>query len=120
MMENVAVMPDNLVYASDGTELGPIAHWVQLMLNRPETQHYLLSNGTQEHIWFELRWGPPRDMHGNPLFLKKIAPLTLREIEHITVNGPCEFRVEEFRLRRGTLGNVHCAWEKPRSLGKML
>jgi hypothetical protein len=116
--ENVAVMPDNLVYASDGTELGPIAQLVQLMLYRPEAQRRFLSEGKQEHVWFELRWQPPRDTHGNPLFLKKLDPLLLREIEHITIKGPSQFRIEEFRLRRGTLGNIHLAWGKTDIFGK--
>lgn len=116
--ENVAVMPDTLVYASDGTELGPIASYVQLILNAPYARGYLLSEGKQEHVWFEFRWELPRDRLGNPLFLKKLYPQTLREIEYIEVKGPCEFKISEFRLRRGNLGEIELAWGKTKIHGK--
>jgi len=108
--ENVAVMPDNLVYASDGSELGPIVEFVHLLLKLPYTQRYLLSEAKQEHVWCELRWEPPRDHLGNPLFLKKLEPETLREIQYIEVRGHCEFTISEFGLRRGTLGDIKLAW----------
>jgi hypothetical protein len=116
--ENVVVMPDNLVYASDGTELGPIVDLVQLVLNAPYAQRYLLTEGKEEHVWFEFRWEPPRDSRGNPLFLKKQEPLTLREIQYIEIKGPCDFKISEFHLRRGNFGGVQVAWGKTEIFGK--
>jgi hypothetical protein len=116
--ENVAVIPDTSVHAHDGTELGPISEFVQTLLRSPAAGKQLLSKGNQEHTWFELRWEPPRDHLGNPLFLRKIEPPTLREIEYIEITGLCRFIISEFGLRRGTLGEIQLAWGKTEILGR--
>jgi hypothetical protein len=110
--ENLAVMPDNLVYAADGTEMGPIGELVGALAKSAYARDYLLAEAKEDHVWFELRWEPPRDHLGNPLFLRKLVPETLREIGSIQIKGPCEFKISEFRLRRGTLGEVQLAWGK--------
>jgi hypothetical protein len=102
-------MPDNLVYAANDTVFGPIGELVKLVLNAPDALSQLFTEGMEEHAWFELRWNPPRDQHGNPFFLQKLEPLVLREIQSIKIGGQCEFRISEFRLRRGNLAGVEVA-----------
>jgi hypothetical protein len=120
--ENVAVMPDNLVYASDGAEICQIGLIITAMIKSPYARDYLLTKGDKEHVWFEFCWEPVRDHNGNPLFLKKIEPEMLRQIESIQIKGPCEFKIGEFGIRRGRLGAVQVAWGKPEILapGTML
>jgi hypothetical protein len=116
--ENVVVKPDNLVYAHDGSELGPITALVQLLLKVPHAPRYFLSEGKEEHVWFELRWEPPSDDHGNPLYLKKLEPLVLREIEYFEIKGPCEIKINEYRLRHANLGEVHLMWGTTQMFGR--
>jgi hypothetical protein len=65
-----------------------------------------------------MAWKPPRDHLGNPLFMKKIDPETLREIESIEIKGPCTFQITQFGMRRGTLGNIKLTWGKTAILGR--
>ena len=116
--ETVGVMPDNLIYTADGTELGSIGELVHVLLNSAHARNELLNHGQTDHVWFELIWEPPRDRTGRPLFLKKLVPLCLREIGRIEVKGPCEFKVTEFGLRRGILGEIKLAWGKTKILEK--
>lgn len=116
--EAVAVMPDNLVYSSDGTELRQISSLVEMLLKSPRARDSLLSEGKQDHVWFEMVWEPPRDHLDKPLFLKKIDPDTFREIKSIQIRGPCKFQITQFGMRRGKLGDVHLAWGKTEILGR--
>jgi hypothetical protein len=77
--EAVPVMPNNLVYSSDGTELCQIGALVEMLLKSPRARDYLISEGKEDHVWFEMAWEPPRDHLDNPLFLKKINPETSRD-----------------------------------------
>jgi hypothetical protein len=74
---------------------GQIGELVKLAFNSPAALHQLFNEGKEEHRWFELRWEPPRDQHGNPIFLQKLEPLVLREIQYIEIKGPCEFRISD-------------------------
>jgi hypothetical protein len=115
--ETVPVVPDNLVYSSDGTELCRVSAVVEMLLKSSQAREYLLSEGKQDHVWFEMELKPVRYHLDRPLFLKKIEPETLREIESIQIKGPCKFQITEFALRRGKLDNVHLAWGKTEILG---
>ena len=116
--ETVAVIPENLVYSSDGTELGQIGELVKTVLTSPCPRDYFISEGKEEHVWFEMAWVLPRDGLDSPLFLKKIDPETLREIESIQIKGPCTFEIAEFGMRRGKLGDIDLAWGKTEILGR--
>ena len=116
--ETVAVSPDNDVFTTDGILLGPNRDLVMAALHSPSPLHYLLTEGEEEHRRFELQWEPPRDQHGNPFFLQKIEPRVLREIQSIKIEGPCEFKITEFGLRRGNLAGVEVAWGKTEFMGK--
>jgi hypothetical protein len=115
--EVVAVMPTNLVYSSNGNELCQIGVLVEMLLKSPRARDYLVSEGKEDHVWFELAWEPPRDHLDNPLFMKKISPDTLREIECIQIKGPCKFQITQFGMRGGNLGNIRLAWGKTEILG---
>jgi hypothetical protein len=115
--ETVRVMPTNLVYSSAGTEICQIGALVEMLLKSPRARESL-SEGKEEHVWFELTWEPPRDNLDNPLFMKKIDPDTFREINSIQIKGPCRFEIAQFGMRRGKLGDVHLAWGKTEILGR--
>jgi len=116
--ENVTIVPDNLIYDANGAPLGQIGELVKQVLNTPNVVHQLFAEGKEDHIWFDVRWEPPRDAHGNPYFLQKLEPLVLREIQFIKIEGPCEFKISEFGLRRGNLGEVEVAWGKTELFGR--
>ena len=118
--ENVVVMPDNLLYSGDGAELGQVQIAVTQMLQTPILRSYFQENGTPEHVRFELRWEPPTNNAGNPYYLKKLDPETLREIEYIRVIGPCTVQVAQFGLKRARLGEVHIAWGKTHAAGNSM
>lgn len=52
--EAVAVLPDNLVYSSDGTELGQIGAIVEMMVKSTEARDYFISKGKEDHVIFEI------------------------------------------------------------------
>jgi hypothetical protein len=116
--ENVAVSHDNLVYTQDGREIGQVGTLVQLLMNTPDAPRYLLTKGKEEHVGFMFRWQPVRYKDGNPLFLKKLDPPILREIEYIEVTGPCEIKINEFRMRQAHLGEVQLTWGKTEISGR--
>jgi hypothetical protein len=116
--EVVTVTPDNLVYSPDGNELYEIVTLVKELLNSPAARDFLLSKGKEDHVWFEMVWQPPRDNLGNPFFLKKTDPATLREIESIQLMGPCNFQITQFGMRRGKLGDISLTWGKADLLGR--
>lgn len=115
--ETVVTMPENLVHTSDGGELFQVGKLVETLLNSRRARESLLSEGKEEHIWFDIVWEPPRGQLNNSLFMKKIEPELLREIESIQIQGPCKFEITQFGLRHGTLGDVHVAWGKTELLG---
>jgi len=115
--ETVRVSPTNLVYSSEGAEICPISALVEMLLKSPRAQQYL-SDGTEEHIRFELTWAPPSDNLGNPFFMKKVEPEMFREIESIEIAGPCKFEIAKFGVRRGKMFDVHVAWGKTKIHGR--
>src|SRR6185312_15118570 len=56
LAENVVVMPDNLLYGSDGGELGPIQVLVQQITESRVAYESLLSQGIEEHTFYTLTW----------------------------------------------------------------
>lgn len=114
--ETVAVLPENLVYSSDGSELCQIGVLVEMLLKSARVRDYLLAEGQEDHMWFEIAWEPPRDQLNRPLFLKKLHPDVLREIESIQIKGPCRFQIAQFGMQRGKLGDVHVVWGKTKIL----
>lgn len=64
------------------------------------------------------QWDRPCDKNGKPILLQKSEPLVFREIQFIKIEGPCEFKINEFALRRGKLGAVEVAWGKATFLEK--
>ena len=56
----------------------------------------------------------PSNSESKRLYMKKLEPEFLREIESIRVVGPCKVTVARFGMRRATLGGVHLAWGKTR------
>jgi hypothetical protein len=108
--ESVATNPDNLVYAPNGEELCQIQNLVNVVLKAPRTRDYLLEGGKSDHVWFEIRWEPVRDHLDRPLFMKKLEPPVLREIESVVISGPCKFTIGTFGMKRGVLGQIQVAW----------
>ncbi|HEY4215105.1 MAG TPA: hypothetical protein VGM84_26765 [Steroidobacteraceae bacterium] len=118
--ENVAVMPDNLVYAADGLELGPIQGLVQRITESRGAYESLLSQGVEEHTFYTLTWETPIDVNGNRFYLQKTDPKVLKEVSAILLRGPCKFTVREFGVKRGQLGAVSIIWGKAELLGRDL
>lgn len=116
--EAVVVRADNLVYYSDGTELCQISALVEMLLKSPHARDQLLSEGKQDHVWFEIVWEPPRDRRNKPLFLKTIDTNIFREIESISIKGPCRLQIAQFGMRRGKLSDIYLAWGKTEILGQ--
>ena len=116
--ETVATSPDNLLYLEDGSELCQTKELVDRLLNSPRARDYLLSEGKEEHGWFEFIWEPPRDHEGIPLYMKKLEPAVLRLVESIRVVGPYKVEVGRFGMRHGRIGDVQVAWGKSTIAGK--
>jgi hypothetical protein len=110
--EKVRAVPDQNVYdGRSGAFVSTLAPLVAELLNYPGMRDRLLALGAEEHRWFVFRWSAPRNETGFALCLQKEDVLhTLRGIEYIEISGPCEFKIAEFGLRRGKLGDVHVAW----------
>jgi hypothetical protein len=77
-----------------------------------------VQEGQKDHVWFEISWEPPRDHLDRPLFMQKLDPPVLREINKIHIQGPCKFQIENFEMGGGRIGDVHIAWGKTEILGQ--
>ncbi|MGC3982802.1 MAG: restriction endonuclease [Steroidobacteraceae bacterium] len=110
--ERIAVLPDNLMYLTDGRVLGEVKDFVSEMLKTKTTGDYLQKEGKEEHKFFEIFWAPPRDHLGRPLYMQMIKPSVKREIESIRVVGTFAVSIGRFGLRYGRMGNVDIAWGK--------
>jgi hypothetical protein len=116
--ETVATSPDNLLYIEDGSELYQTKELVDKLLKSPRARDYLLTEGNEEHRWFELVWEPPSDHEGKPLYMKKLEPVVLRAVESIRVVGPCKVEIGRFGMRHGRIGDVQVTWGKSTIAGK--
>lgn len=116
--ETVATTPDNLIYTGEGTELCQIRPLVEKLLQSAGARDYFLVEGKEEHKWFEAIWEPPQDLIGRPLYMKKMEPEVLREIESIRIVGPCKVEISRFGLRHAMLGGIHVAWGKTQVSGR--
>lgn len=110
--ETVATSPDNLLYIEDGTELYQIKELVNGLLNSDRARNYFSAEGNEEHNRFEITWEPPADHLGRPLYMMKLEPRVLRQVECLRILGPCKIEIGQFGLRRGRLGSVQIAWGK--------
>lgn len=115
--ENVSVFHDNLIYNYNGQEIGSMKELVEMLLQTEHMRMEFLKHGSELHKGFEVHWGPARDKEGNPIFLKKMDPMTLRSIELVKILGSCRFEVSEFPLQHGKLGNVKVAWGSGEFMG---
>jgi hypothetical protein len=116
--ETVAVMRDNLIYSADGSESFQVGLLVEALLKSPRARDYFTTEGKEDHVWFEIEWESPRDHLNRPIFLRKIEPEILREIESIQIKGPCKFQIAQFGVRRGKLGDIQVAWGKTEIFGR--
>jgi hypothetical protein len=116
--ERLHAQPDNWVYTSDGSELCHVSKLVEMICRSRRAGDYLLSEGKEDHAWFDIEWAMPRDGEDRPLFLKKLDPETLRQIDSINIAGPCNIQITEFGMRAGKLGEIHLAWGKTDILGR--
>ena len=116
--ESVVLLPDNILYSADRVALCPAKDIIDVVLKSPHSAQQLLTEGREDHVWFEIGWEPPDDLSGNPIFLEKLEPRTLRRIESLRVMGPCKFTMTPLGLRRGKLGDVHVAWGTASIQGK--
>jgi hypothetical protein len=117
-IESVASSPDNLLYLEDGTELCQAKDLVDRMLKSDRARNYLLAEGKEDHLWFEVRWEPPCDHEGKPIYMMKLSQKVLRPVECIRVVGPCKFEIGRFGMRKGRLGDVQVAWGKSKIAGR--
>jgi hypothetical protein len=110
--ETVVTSPDNLLYHEDGTELCALKALVDRLLASEYARKYVFENGSEEHVWFELKWLQPADHLSRPLYMMKLEPRTLRKAEWIHIGGPCKIEIGTFGMRYGNIGPVKVAWGK--------
>lgn len=108
--ENVVALPDNYVCSADGTPISTIQDITDMLLKSEQVVKELAKQGDATHKGFTLEWSRPRDNRGSPLCLQKENPKVLREIEWIRADGYCEFKVSEFPLQHGMLGDSRVCW----------
>ena len=117
--ENVASIPDNIVFKPDGTQLGTIKDYIESMLKSELFIKNIASQGNENHKSFEALIEKPIDNDGIPLCLRKENPLVLRNIESIKITGKCEISMpSRFPLVHGKLGNVRVSWGSGKFLEK--
>jgi hypothetical protein len=108
--ESVSVLPDTAVYSSNGNPCGTAMLLVQFFLNGEGVTKEILSRGERDHKWFVTGWPNPLGGNREPLYLQKLEPLVMRQIELIEITGTCDFDINEFPLSRGRLGTTDVAW----------
>lgn len=116
--ENIAVFPDNIIYAADGRIIAIIRDLIQSWLQSGEIKEEFAKKGDQSHKSFVIGCRQPKDKEGKSLYLQKLSPRILRRIELIETRGVCEFEVSRFPLRHGALGDVKVSWGEGKFMGK--
>jgi hypothetical protein len=116
--EIVVTSPDNLIYTNDGKEIGQVRELVDLLVKANPVGEYFAKHGTEEHKWAEIIWEVGRSEAEGKLFMKKIEPTLLRNIELVHIVGPCKVEISKFGLRHSKLGDVHVVWGKASIAGK--
>jgi hypothetical protein len=110
--ETVVTIPDNFIHTSDGRVVGRVRELVDALMNSDMVRNYFVKEGTEEHKWAEDVWEPRREHIERRLFMKKIEPEVLRQIESVHIAGTCKVEISQFGLRHSKLGDVHIAWGK--------
>jgi len=116
--ETVVTTPDNLIYTYDGKELGQVRELVEQLMKAQQIGEYFVKHGTEEHRWAEIVWELRRIEGERQLFMKKIDPELLRQIECVHIVGPCKVDIGNFGLRHSKLGDVHAVRGKASIGGK--
>jgi hypothetical protein len=116
--ERVVTVPDTAIHTIDGEAVSAVGRITEILLHSPGVREQLLREGAVEHTRFTVRFENPSGADGISLHLRRLTPDVLRPIEFIEVTGPCEFKITQFGMRRGKLGDVHVAWGKGEIAGQ--
>ncbi|MBK6487893.1 MAG: hypothetical protein IPF98_13695 [Gemmatimonadetes bacterium] len=108
--ERVVLEIDTSVFAAPGNLLGS-AHSIVVSLLRDKNAVRLLArDGMSDHKYFTLSWPLPALADGVRLMLQRIEPLIFVPLAALEIQGQCQFRVCEFRLRRASMRGVDVVW----------
>ena len=100
----------NDVSSADGKHQSTVGGLVEDILRSDEAIMELGRRGDDSHKYFDLIKPNIADEDGFPLYLQKIEPKVLREIELIRVQGGCRINTSPMPLRHGSLGGVSVSW----------
>ncbi len=115
--EDVVVQPDHHVHIANGTVIANMKGLVYSILGVEDIVKAIARLGETTHKGFIFECNLPKDKDGNPLYMQKLEPVVLREIESIHVEGSCNFNITEFPLKRVNLGSQLIAWGEGEFLG---
>ena len=107
--ETILAFPDTAVHLSDGTDLCSMGILVQRLVEMRQVGDWLLADGREDHVWFEIGWPPEPD---KPVFLKMLEPEILRKVHILKISGKCKVNIREFGMRANKLGEIEFAWGK--------
>jgi hypothetical protein len=116
--EDVAVIPDTLIYGEDGTLLGTVWELIELLLRLEYVIKEVGAQAEESHKGFMLRWDNPSTGDGSRLCLQKEEPLMLRKVESIYIEGTAEVCISQFHLKHGAIAGTLISWGEGRFLGE--
>lgn len=108
--ENVIVSSDNIIFSEEGKEISTAREQIENLLKSPEVGNEILTQGREDHKWFDITLVNPSDSRGRPIYLQMLDPLILRRVEAIRVVGRITPYISEFQLKHAVLGEVRVSW----------
>lgn len=108
--ERVVLDIDTSIFAAPGLLLGSAHSIVVSLLRDKHAVSLLARDGMSDHKFFVLGWPTPSLSDGVRLMLQRIEPLVFVPIAALEIQGECQFRISEFRLRRASMGGVDVVW----------
>ena len=108
--EDISVLPNNVIFSRDRKELGTVKEFVDTFLNHLQVKRELSGHGDTPHKGFELIVEGPMWKYETPLYMRKETSALFRQINHVKIQGNCNFITSSLALEHGSLGKTKVAW----------
>jgi hypothetical protein len=108
--ERTAFTHDNLLFDEQRQHIGTIEDLVGQSLRDRRVFEEFQQRGDQSHRFFVVEIGMPRSPAGTNLFVEKLEPRRLRQLDELTITGRCRVAKSRVAMQHGTIGAVRVAW----------
>ncbi len=112
--ERIAFRGDNLLLDEERRQVDTIEHLVAWALRDRRIADEFRLSGEESHRFFVVEIGVPRLPTGGRLFVEKLQPRTLRQLDELIITGRCRVAKSRVAIQQGSLGPIRVAWGSTR------